>query len=651
MNNNTDKRIEELYQEFKNFPSKNSIVRLNQKNDAFTLLVFEVLFYNQHNVKKLRYSQEAHRELLVEYIVPPPDDSIDIFFEETILDESKYHVVQIKNVPLAPADIEACFLLMENSIKLYLKKPKDTRKNLKEIIVGTDFSSQNRNQITYYVVHRGNTNYIRNQKPYQIIVTDSELDILSDSKELMCIPVENFKIDTANNFIVNNFIEEKHKTNINKNLPQSLLCNFNGYDLAVLNNKYSNTLIGRNILYGQNLRESLNKSSKTFDKMFETIDQEPDLFLYFNNGITIISSSFDEKNGDIKLENFSIINGAQTTSTLGTYLKYAEINNELEKIDNLKNVYVLTKIYQINKDLKNHEEISEKIKIYNNTQTPLSNRDMVSYRKEQIKLQSRFLECTPPNIYINIKKGVDVPSYPKTYPHQRISNEVIAQLALCAFFLEPYTAKDKKAKIFDYEGKEEYTLNQVYHKLFDVKDGILLKKSNYEIDELLFVYKLHEDTKTFQKNFLKEQITFINQNPAKSDLEKSMKNDQTNRLKRNMEISNVCLFFNITTYYEIKNRFDNYIKNADKLEFDYRKYYDDKAYREEMIKGFLSNFYGMTVEIIRKNSGVENVNNWIRSEKNQQIFLDALRDSLISEGIEIKQKYEDFVKKYKLTHL
>ena len=484
---NISDRVNELYEEFKDFPQKNKIVRNGTPDDAFTLVVFEILFYNYHAIKQLQFNDEAHRELITQFIVPPPDDCIDIFFEEKDLDDCTYHIVQVKNSHLTPGGIEECFILMENSIKTFLSKPRESKKNLKEIINNTDFSKQYKNDCIYYVVHRGKTNYIRNQRPNQKIITGDELQILEKGTRQMSVPIEDFEIDTANNFIVNNFIDNTESKKVNKDLPQSLLCNFSGYDLAVLNNKYSNTLLGRNILYGQNLRESLNKASKTFESMFETINTEPDLFLFYNNGITIISNHFNEKNGKITIKDFSIINGAQTTSTLGAYLRDAEIHSEKEKIEKLKNVFVLTKVYQIDNQLKNSEHISENIKIFNNTQTPLSSRDMVSIRKEQIALQEKLFFGNAPNIFVFIKKGETCPAHPKTLPHQRVTNEILAQLALCGFFSEPHTAKDKKTSIFDNDAKESILLNTVYNKLFNQKDGMLFTKSKEEIDELLFI--------------------------------------------------------------------------------------------------------------------------------------------------------------------
>jgi len=648
---NIEERINEVYNDFVGYPQRHSIIRNGQKNDAFVVVAFEIIFSPYHKVNRFKHSESTHREIIRRSVVPPPDDSIDIFFEEDNLDEKNYHIVQVKKSRLQQAEIETCFKMMENSMKIYLKKPSDLQKSLKSIIGETDFSKQYKTNCSYYVVHSGNTNYIRNQKSNYNIVTYNELKLLRNGTRIECVPSEKFTIDIANNFIVNNFLDNsKNKNNINNinsNLPKSLLCNFNGYDLAVLNNKYSNTMLGRNILYGQNLRESLAKNSKTYDSMFNTIEREPELFLFYNNGITILSKDLDaktiKKQEKIILKEFSIINGAQTTSTLGAYLREAEIIGDREKIENLKKVHVLTKIYEINPELVNHEKISENIKIYTNTQTPLSSRDMVSIRKEQRKLQQRFIEEFKfPNIFIFIKKGENIIDYPKFLKHQQITNERLAQLAFCG-------AKDKKSKIFDHNPKENFTLNEYYHKVFDINDGILFKKNNKDIDELLFIYKLHEDTKIFHKKSLKRQIQTLSQSPAESDVDKKTREDRINRVKRNMEITNVCLFYNIAAFYTLKQFFDTDNKNNVSLIFDSRKYYDYKTFKEKMVKDFLELVYLTTLNIIRENSDIANVNNWIRSEKNEKIFFEKLDDEIINKEYAYSEKYKEFIEKYKIN--
>lgn len=647
-------RISELYEEFRNISLRPKIVRDGHFSDAFTLVVLETLFHDFHSIQNL--TSLEHIELIERNIVPPPDDSIDIFFEELLLDERKYHIVQVKDQNLAPDDIETCFLKMKHAIDTFIESRKETRTNLRKVLSKTDFGEQYKNNCIYYVVHRGKTEQIRNQKDNQIIINEEKLISLRNGIIDKSVPYRTFEIDTANNFILQNFVDGKH-TIVNNNLPKSLLCNFSGYDLAKLDKEYSDTDLGRNILYGGNLRESLNKKAKTFESMIQTINNEPELFLYYNNGITILSDFIDAGSDEytkgkenIILRSFSIINGAQTTSTLGAYLKDAERNGETNKIENLKKVFVLTKIYEINSKLNNHTKISEKIKLYNNTQTPLSSRDMVSIRREQKLLQKNLIEGDAPQIFVYIKKGENLPKTLRLFKHQEVTNETLAQLALCGFFLEPYNAKDKKVKIFDNEGKDETLLNPIYNKLFNEKDGVLFLKSKKEIDELLFIYRLHEDTKTSYKKSLNEQISNLSQSVLQEGYTNEDREREIAGMKRNLDIANNCLFYNITCYFKFRQRFDYKVSNIKLLNFDTKKYYEDKSFKGKLIDSFSRLFFSKTIEIIRRKSEGENVTNWVRSETNEKAFLDALTH-YFSDQFSLPNDYADFVNTFKVQSI
>jgi hypothetical protein len=647
-------RLDEIYYEFQNFPARNAFVRNNIKNDAYSIFAFETLFSPYHNIRKFDRNNPDHRNLLERSLIPPPDDSIDIFFEENDLDEQKYHVVQIKNSILEPSDINVCFTMMESTIKNYLKNPKSVSKNLKEIISGTDFTKEAKNNCIYYVIHKGNTRVVRNQKGYQHILNFSDLELIQDGLKIDCVPKAMITIDTVNNFIINNFVDKEIDKQIahSRNKPKSLLCNFNGYDLALLHNSYSSSLAARNILYGQNLRESLGNKSKTYDSMFNTIDNEPDLFLFYNNGITILCSDFDarseQKKETITLKHFSIINGAQTTSTLGDYLQEALVEGDNSKIEKLKKVFVLTKIYEINSALKEHEKIGENIRIFTNTQTPLSNRDMVSIRSEQIKIQRRFVEDFKyPNAFIIIKNGEKTPDHPFLLPYQIITNERLAQLCFAGPLQDPFTAKDKRSKLFNIEQQEGVMLNSLYHRIFDQKQGYLFQIDNIQLDELLFVYKLHEDTKNFHRAQLENQLAKLNQDPIKDEIDKKSRESRKNIVKRYQEIAAVFIFHNIAGYYLLKRHFEDSNENSDELVFNSRLYYNDKGFRLEIIESFLELVYSKSLDIITENSGIENIQNWTRSAIGAQKFIEKFQEELIKKEYKISNEYKDFISKAK----
>lgn len=636
-------RVTELFEDFKN-SSNPKIVRAAQIGDAFTLLVYETLFQEYHFIPRLSHAK--HLTQVRKSIVPPPDDSIDIFFEEPGLDDPTFHIVQCKYESLDKSQIETCFLRMRNAIETYLRNPKEVQKSLRGIISDTAFNDEYKDRCIFYVVHKGTTDAIRNQRDNQKIVTAVNLEFLLQGLIAASVPAEEFDLDTANNFIVNNFVDNANAT-ADPNVPRSILCNLNGYDLAVLDEKYSQTELGRNILYGGNLRESLSKKSKTYAGMFETITGEPDLFLFYNNGITILAEYFDSPNKEkIILKKFSIINGAQTTSTLGLYLREARSNRDEAKIENLKKVLVLTKIYEINRQLNRHDVVSERIKIYNNTQTPLSSRDMVSIRPEQNLLKTRLKEGRPP-ISLAIKKGQPVPSDLKLEPHQETSNETLAQLALCGFFFEPYTATHKKVRLFDNDGKEGVLMNEIYDKLFDPERGILFRKSNKDINELLFVYRLHSDTKTAYRKKLTEQITELSQGVLRPGQTATQRDDQIAKLKRNLDIANKSLFFNIACYFKVRQRFDFKVKKIESFSFHTNAYYQKKEFREKLIRSFSDLFFARTVRVIREGTKGDNVYNWLRVEDNQEFFFDAL-DNDLTDKFGLDEEYESFVREFKI---
>ena len=140
-------KIQEYYNIFKGLPSINPIVRQSQFHDAFEIVVFDLLFRAE------RYRSELTVENLYELekcIVPPPDETIDIFFEEEDGDEYKYHVVQVKDSILQESEFKSCFSNMKRAIDTYLNDRKAVSVNLRSIISQTSFEQENKNQHQYY---------------------------------------------------------------------------------------------------------------------------------------------------------------------------------------------------------------------------------------------------------------------------------------------------------------------------------------------------------------------------------------------------------------------------------------------------------------------------------------------------------------------
>lgn len=644
-------KIQEYYDLFKGLPSTKPIVRNNQTNDAFEILTYDLLF------RKNKYGEVLTKDNISELelcIVPPPDDAIDIFYEEEDGDDYLYHIVQVKNTILDEAEIKACFATMKRSVDTFIKKRKDLGENLRNIISETNFDEDNCECI-YHVVHTGEIDSIKGQKKDEKIVTSSELEIILKSVVNFCVPFEKIETDGSNNYIAYSNTDETTDEKYS-----AYQVNLNAYDLAVLCNKYINSEIGKNILFGQNLRESLSTGSKTNSGMSKTLDNEPQNFWFYNNGITIIAEEVDLKKDErgkdiLSLTNFSIINGAQTTSAFGNYLKIADRDNEKsearQKKENLKNAYVTARVVET----KENKGLRKNITIYNNTQNPISSRDMVSNNEEQIQLHKRFIEGESPNIFIQIRRGESKPKHKYFEKHQVISNDELAQFVFAGFLSSPYIAKDKKNSLFNRDNSSnDYEINKEYSSVFNFSEtienkGELFKRSKAEVNELLFIKHLHNKAKKFLKDNYTSKIeaqSKVLENPSADEKAKESASRTIEVLRKYKQINNVNTFYNIALYYEFKRQFDSLLNVANR-NYDYQKYYGkDKTYEADLVKSFAELFTTETNNLINE-LGHNDPPKFTRTAGSTKLFFGKLTETLAINPV-MQDKYSEFIKKYKL---
>lgn len=140
-------------------------------------------------------------------------------------------------------------------------------------------------------------------------------------------------------------------------------------------------------LFEKNIRQMLGKTDINID-INKTLDTEPENFWYYNNGITILCEKIEKTalggtNRDVGVfdcKNISIINGAQTVSTIG--------RNGLECLKSKKiESKVLVKI------IEKHnapEDFEKNVTKNSNKQNKIENRDFVSQDVEQIRLQKEI---------------------------------------------------------------------------------------------------------------------------------------------------------------------------------------------------------------------------------------------------------------------
>jgi hypothetical protein len=178
----------------------------------------------------------------------------------------------------------------------------------------------------------------------------------------------------------------------------------------------------------------------------QTAESKPSDFWVFNNGITLITLAKNaQPDGGTKLTGVSIINGAQTTGSLGAVDK--------SKID-LTNVKVLCRVIQ-----STDSETIDDIVRYNNTQNEITTWDQYSNDYEQARIAAEFAEIG--HTYVR-KRGFRVVG-------EQIGIEEVAQ-PLLAFHGRPEDATRGKNQTFErkplyanaFEGKKARHILFVY---------------------------------------------------------------------------------------------------------------------------------------------------------------------------------------------
>lgn len=151
------------------------------------------------------------------------------------------------------------------------------------------------------------------------------------------------------------------------------------------------------------------------------------LFPLFHNGITIISEKISDDDDKITIENYHVVNGCQSLSSL--------YNNRIHITDDMR---ILTKILVMRID----SPLSENVTQYSNNQNSVRPRDFKSNSPTQIRLQNEFAKKYPGKFFFEIKRG-ESPT-----DGEIISNED-AGLYLMAFDLKEPWSTHRRYTIFD----------------------------------------------------------------------------------------------------------------------------------------------------------------------------------------------------------
>lgn len=134
---------------------------------------------------------------------------------------------------------------------------------------------------------------------------------------------------------------------------------------------------GYRLLEG-NVRSYLKKTQKTNRGILNTIEEKPNYFVSYNNGLSTVADSIEIEDGQIvKIDGWKIVNGGQTTATIfEAYKSGVELND----------INVPVKLTVVNKSF-NEELLVSDIARYANTQSKVNESDLSSNEKIFIELE------------------------------------------------------------------------------------------------------------------------------------------------------------------------------------------------------------------------------------------------------------------------
>ena len=217
---------------------------------------------------------------------------------------------------------------------------------------------------------------------------------------------------------------------------EAIIVNVSAMSIKKLYGMHGNKLLAKNLRY----HITFNKSGTVGNidkKIDETINTASNLFWMRNNGLTIICDSFCVEGENIKLENFSVINGGQTIYVLHRNKKLCEENNfwlpckvirTQGQTEDERNTYIL--------------EIAEAV----NSQKPIKPIDLKANAPEQVRFVQAMREV---GVFYQTKRG-EYP--PKGYEKYRSTNLAeIGKLCLCAIFQVPATSRNKPSSMYNSE--------------------------------------------------------------------------------------------------------------------------------------------------------------------------------------------------------
>lgn len=290
---------------------------------------------------------------------------------------------------------------------------------------------------------------------YQQFDISSRISEVKSSMSL--VDYERIRIDKAKNYL-----------SYSSDDSEGIFVNLSSKSLIQLFNKYA-----EDGLFDLNIRRFISNKNVD-DGIQKTLDSNRENFWFLNNGLIIACKDYHIDGYMIELDDFSIVNGGQTTNKIGTY-----------KGSNNQEFFIPCKIIKSKKDKsdKFFNEIAEAT----NSQKPILPRDLKSNSPEMRILKSWLGK--EERIELEIKRG-DKNSVRK--PKYKIKNDELGQFILSFIFQQPGTSRSRKKEIFNN--------NDLYNKVFKVNYHTELNQRNFIVSGVDLIYRTNSIISNLKKS-------------------------------------------------------------------------------------------------------------------------------------------------------
>ena len=268
--------------------------------------------------------------------------------------------------------------------------------------------------------------------------------------------------------------------------------------------------------------------------IIQTLEENPDRFFMFNNGITITTKRIDAdeiyggKKFKCALDGFQIVNGGQT---LRTIYKFKDDNFDVEKLASSE---VLVRIFQTAEDYELTNDIAE----YTNSQNAISSVDLKSISNIQIKIEEYFKSKD-----IDYIRKIDKS---KAKSSRSITMEKMAQIIYSKMGY-PDRVTSQKNNLFTIYYDQIFNNNLVFDELielFELYSSIvsIYKKTDYDFSSqktFYIVWIVSEKRLAIEEsiNIFEETLKLYKTDEALSDARKIIQKGFKDYLEERLKIS------------------------------------------------------------------------------------------------------------------